>query len=210
MGNYIAYVIVAREFATVRSLFQLFRRTHEDQAATAIHVRPWYPDRCGGLGRLNKYAISFSYFLAAVAFGLLLFTYESVSIYGVQGSLATDPGLWLGVAAYFILAPSLFFLTLGSEHRAMLSEKAEDLHGIAEELDTEYRNIREVHKENSAVLGETIQRIKQLHELYELTAKFPVWPFDIATLRKFVTALLAPLITVAVPVAVPIIAKILA
>jgi len=210
VAGYILYIIVAREIATVRSLFRLFNESSSGhKVVKSVHVRPWHPDRCGGLGRLNKYAIRFSYFIALVALGLSLFTYFSLlkCDYNIYKSLSTDPGLWAAIVAYVVLAPSLFFLTLGSAHRAMHGEKVESLRGISEQLDIEYEKTHRVYKKSSSILAASAEKVRLLHELYELTDKFPVWPFDTATIRRFATAWIAPFLIVALSVGIQTLVK---
>lgn len=203
VGNYMLYIVVAREIAIIRGLYRLFNEGRGgDKEVERVNVQPWHPDGCGGLGQLRDYAIRFSYFLAMVAVVLLLFTYISIDDYGFRDSLITDPGMWAGIVAYIVLAPGLFFLTLGSAHRAMLSEKRSHLHQISNQLDREYQNTRANLSADSAVLGASLDKIRRLHDLYDLTVKFPVWPFDLATLRRFGTAVVAPFITVALPVGI--------
>lgn len=198
-ANYMLYIMVAREIATIRGLFRLFNEGRDGgRGVERVNVQPWHPDGCGGLGRLRDYAIRFSYLVAIVAVALLLLIYDSVSMYGIRGSLINDPGMWAGIVAYVVLAPGLFFLTLGSAHRAMLSEKHSRLRAISTQLDREYQNTSSNLSAEGAVLGTSLDKIKRLHDLYELTVKFPVWPFDLATLRRFGTAVVAPFITVAV------------
>ena len=39
-----------------------------------------------------------------------------------------------------------------------------------------------------------LRRLKALHELHERARRFPVWPFDDASLRKFTASFFAPLL----------------
>ena len=200
LAGYIIFIIIARELATVHSLFRLFNEnTGGQQAADTVNVRPWHPDRCGGLGRLNRYATRFSYFIASVAVGLLFFTYFSISKfeYNILDSVKNDPGLWVAIVAYVILAPALFFLTLGSASRAMRREKVKRLGVISEQLDTEYEITQQLYAGHSIELNSSAQKVRLLHELYVLTDRFPVWPFDAASIRRFTTAWIAPFVPVA-------------
>ncbi|MBI4233394.1 MAG: hypothetical protein HY686_03040, partial [Chloroflexi bacterium] len=190
---YMLGIIVARELATIHGLYRLFNeRLPGGKASETIRVRPWHPDGCGGLHRLNGYSIRFSYLIALCGFGLLLATYLSVRTFTLTGSLKHDPILWLAIAIYLVLAPAVFFLTLGSAHRAMLRSKTEHLRVISEQLDQEYRSAKSNLAAESGVLVAYTEKVKRLHELCNLTAKFPVWPFDATTLRRFAVAVIAP------------------
>ncbi len=203
LGLYMLLMGVARIIVTIRGLFKLFgNKTNEKNDIESIHIQPWHPDKCGGLGKLNKHAIRISYFIAFLGFWLALNVYISVLRFDVQQSLATDTGLWIGVVGYIILAPVIFFLTLASARGAMLRSKTEHLHRISGQLDTAYEEARQFDKNSSINLSKSVKNVKLLNDLYMLTSKFPVWPFDLATVRRFATAWVAPFLPIVILYAV--------
>ena len=91
-------------------------------------------------------------------------------------------------------APILFFLTLGSAHRAMQRDRTKHLRAISEQLDAEYQRIRNSIVGDAAHLAESIEKVKHLREVHELTAKFPVWPFNVASVERFIATVGSPII----------------
>jgi len=89
----------------------------------------------------------------------------------------------------------------------MHGEKVESLRGISEQLDIEYEKTHRVYKKSSSILAASAEKVRLLHELYELTDKFPVWPFDTATIRRFATAWIAPFLIVALSVGIQTLVK---
>lgn len=206
LGFYLIAIIVGRYIATVRGLSWVFSAKEADNRSL-VNLHPWHPDHTGGLGIVSDYAIRMSWFIAAAGLMMLLFAYISVVVRFEEAnqsewasfwaSPARDPGLLIGLTIYLALSPAIFFLTLGAAHRAMLRAKQERLSFLSRQLDSEDKKVTEDLPSGEADLGMTVARIKGLNELYELTRAFPVWPFDITTLRRFLTAVLAPIVTVA-------------
>ena len=215
LGVYILTIMVFRYIATIRGLSSIFHR----DGPLAIILRPWHPDRVGGLGALANYAVHISWFIAVAGLVLLLALYisaalrtDSASVWsnleGIRSSLSNTPGLWLTIAVYLALSPLVFFLTLGSAHRAMAKAKGAQLRLLSDRLDVELRFIQQQlavddsPTSRSTVSAFSMSGIKDLAEVHELTRSFPVWPFDQTTIRRFGTAMGAPFIAIAVPLGV--------
>jgi hypothetical protein len=49
-------------------------------------------------------------------------------------------------------------------------------------------------------LKATIDKVEQLQRIQALTIAFPVWPFDVATLRQFTITVSSPFITIALSI----------
>lgn len=113
-GVYMVCMIAARELSTVIGLWRVFR-------AQNLRLRPLHPDRCGGLGPLNRFALTFAYFLALAGFGLALVSIQSQA----DGHFLRDYMLHVGLGIYAVLAPLTFFGMLGAAHRAMADAKNE-------------------------------------------------------------------------------------
>lgn len=47
-------------------------------------------------------------------------------------------------------------------------------------------------------LETNMMNLKGLHSLYELTSKFPVWPFNIENILRFITSFVSPILVVLV------------
>ena len=194
---YMICIIVAREIAVIRNLYKLLGdRPGGPQSKEVIRVQPWHPDKVGGLGGLNDYAIRFSWFIAVIGFGLALLSYQALR----AATLASSYDLWIAIAVYVVLVPTLFFLALGSAHRAMLREKNSSMEMISNQLNAEYQAIQSILAKPIKASGgvtdvaSSVTNVKHLQELYELTDRFPVWPFDATTIRRFATAVSSPLV----------------
>ena len=194
--------IVARYIATISGLFRIFTA----RSGEIVQLRPWHPDRCGGLSALNEFAMRMTWFIGVV--GLLLFLLSYVSIVSrAQGDpglsdIYSEPVLLVSLVLYGVVSPLAFLLALWPAHRAMGRAKRDRLDMLSSEFDKAYIGAHtalnaEGESRNSLQSGGTlsvdlVNRIKALQDLYDLTKAFPVWPFDIASIRQFFTAFLAP------------------
>jgi len=179
---------------TIVSLRKLF-------TDTSVELSPWHPDRCGGLRGINRYSLNLSYAIAII--GLVLSTL--ILREAQSGTLATYYLGWIGVAAYLVIAPLLFFLPLGTAHAAMRRARDKYLLMLAEEFDLEYGFSSDHVEKDPKKLKLKVEKIQQLKELYKTTEEFPVWPFDIASLRRFLAITSAPLLPGIVSLAVEVI-----
>ena len=150
---------------------------------------------------INRYSLNLSYAIAII--GLVLSTLILREAQG--GTLATYYLGWIGVAAYLVIAPLLFFLPLGTAHAAMRRARDKYLLMLAEEFDLEYGFSSGHVEKDPKKLKLKVEKIQQLKELYKTTEEFPVWPFDIASLRRFLAITSAPLLPGIVSLAVEVI-----
>lgn len=181
---YTVCMIVAKEVITIRSLGKLFEQT-------SINLRPLHPDKCGGLRRLQGYAITVTYAIALAGLGLSLLAYLSFQ----AGHLANNYLLHILLLSYLILAPYFFFATLGTAHQAMKTNKEKFLRNISEQFQSAYADTQKQLGSERAELRNNLDKIEQLQTLHRLTISFPVWPFDMASIRRFVVTTAAPLVT---------------
>lgn len=65
---------------------------------------------------------------------------------------------------------------------------------IAKESYTTYANIQNNLK-TSKIVSQELRKIRELRFLYDLTDKFPVWPFDFQTVRNYFLSASTPIIT---------------
>ncbi len=169
LGWFMAGMIVFREFP-------------------GLELRPLHPDRCGGLGPLNRYAMHFTYLIAIAACGLALLSYMSID----QHRFHLEYSLHVGILLYLVLAPYCFFATLGTAHRAMQQAKDKLVQAVADQFLVDYQAAHQVINKDVRVLKGEIEKVKLLNTLYRTTLRFPVWPFDWSHIRWFFTAVLTP------------------
>lgn len=186
LGVYMVCMVAARQFSNVMSLWHIFRTCQ-------LRLRPFHPDRAGGLSPLSEFTIAFGYFLALAGFGLALLSIQSQA----DGRFSSDYLLHVGLGLYIVLAPLTFFGMLGSAHQAMDEAKARWLAWISNQFDEDYVTAIGALNEESKAFAARLEKVSHLHSLYRLTEAFPVWPFDTATIRRFAAVLAAPLATVA-------------
>jgi len=184
---YTISMIVAKEVTTIRSLGKLFSHT-------SINLRPLDPDMCGGLHRLRDFAIIVTYLIAWAGLGLCLLAYLSFQ----AGHLATDYVLHILLASYLIVAPYCFFATLGTAHQAMKVAKESFLSNISEQFQSIYSETQKQLTLKHGELRESLGKIEQLQTFYKLTQAFPVWPFDVGSIRRFVVTTAAPVLSTVV------------
>jgi hypothetical protein len=184
---YILAMIVVKEVTTILSLGRLFSQA-------SLNLRPLHPDGCGGLRRLRNYAVTVNYLIALAGFDLCLLGYSSFQ----AGHLATDYLLQLFILGYLVLAPYFFFATLGTAHQAMKATKENFLRNISEQFQGVYAEAQKQLSSKQGKLSGSLSKITQLQTLHKLTQSFPVWPYDVRSIQRFVITALSPLLWTAV------------
>lgn len=157
-------------------------------------VRPLYPDRAGGLASLGNFTLRLSYIIALVGVMLVVtpITRNYVVLGTVQFRWTTE--LLTGLIAYVIAAPIVFFAPLGVAHEAMRKAKHQQLLKIAKQFDEVYENLQEGLDDKPSNLEHHSRVLKELQELHKMTSKFPVWPFNLENVTRFLTAYVLPIV----------------
>jgi len=182
-GVYITLMLVSAFVINARVLRQVFRDKE-------FHVNLLHPDRCGGLRILSDYSLKTAYLIAV--FGVLL----SVSIFrfAIFGAVQDYWYILFTVPLYLILSAVCFFVPLGTAHVGMRKAKERLLESISQQFQRDYSLTHGELSNSSNTLKERLDKIEHLQRLYEVTDRFPVWPFDVQTLRRFTISTFAPLI----------------
>ena len=174
------------------------RKVFQSQKVTIL---PKHPDGCGGLGSIGRYLVTMAYAIGVIGLMASTATYANLR----TGGLADAKMLLFGLAVYLVMAPLLFFWPLGTAHRAMVNAKEKELLRLAQEIDSNYQQAKQkIHAEN-ADYQPTIARIESLTKLYAIAQELPVWPFNVAALRRFFTIILTPLVPAVVPIAIELV-----
>ena len=184
--------------STIIILRQLFEHK-------SLNLYPWHPDRCGGLRSISRYSLALSYAIAGL--GLVFSIWTIVEIQA--GTFSDAYHIWLADTMYVVLAPVVFFLPLGTAHAAMQQTKDKLLLELSRQFDQEYKQIVEDMESESKDLGGSVEKIEHLQKLYEIADSFPVWPFDVANLRRFLTVTLAPIIPAVISIGIDVITSVL-
>ncbi len=187
---YVAFMIIIRTIVSAVALDRALRPPAE------VRVWPLHPDKCGGLKAINSYAMGLAYLATISGFGLAALAFNSSR----AGNLSGDWFLWFLMAIYMLGAPAVFFGPLWATHAHMQRVKEEHLQTISERFQKEYKETQKVIREGSEDLSPRISKLDQLRQLYQATDAFPVWPFDLPSLRRFLLAFAAPLVTTALTI----------
>ena len=99
-------------------------------------------------------------------------------------------------AIYFVMAPLGFYFPLWSAHNAMLSARDALVLGISAEFDAVYVRLSNLRSGEADKTEPLLKRIRQLNEERDMVYRFPVWPFDAASLRKFFGLTFTPLVPI--------------
>jgi hypothetical protein len=164
----------------------------------ALEVRPLHPDQAGGLSPLGKFSLNLSYIITIL--GFILATLPMSRNYLAQGTFgfSWSNDVILGLGIYILAAPFAFFAPLSVAHSAMKSTKQKLLLEISQQFEIEYADIQKSIQGDSPKLEERMAHLRGLHALHELTSKFPVWPFNIENILRFLTSFVSPILLVVI------------
>lgn len=187
--EFLFYFILAAGFydlmVVLIAVRELFRKS-------SIRVQPFHPDQAGGLGAVGRFTANIGYAVGAV--GLFL----TIILFQRPPDTAMLYNLMIGAMfmIYFVMAPIGFYFPLWSAHTAMLSARDSHVHNISSEFDTVYARISELRTNDTDKTEQLLKRLRQLSEERDMVYRFPVWPFDASSLRKFFGLAFTPLVPI--------------
>ncbi|MGD9369377.1 MAG: hypothetical protein PVH87_26955 [Desulfobacteraceae bacterium] len=161
-----------------------------------VNVNPMHPDQAGGLLPLGQYALKSTYIIALAGIVAALAEY---SLY-TRGILFTFHYFHIVILIYLIVAPVAFFAPLGTARNAMLNAKNQLLLKISEQFNEDFSEAYKELEGSVEELKTTIDKVEQLQRIQALTVSFPVWPFDITTLRRFALTVSSPFLTIGISI----------
>jgi hypothetical protein len=112
-------------------------------------------------------------------------------------------------ATYVVVALLSFFLPPLTAHRAMDEAKRKLLAEISKQFRQDYTQATARLGSSADELQTHVDKVQNLRALYEMTETFPVWPFDTATLRRFVVAITVPLVPATIELVIAVASAIL-
>lgn len=168
-----------------------------------VRVQPLHPDRAGGLGAVGRFTSNIGYAVGAI--GLFL----TVVLFQRPPGTALLYNIMLGLmfAVYFSMAPISFYFPLWSAHDAMLSVRDTFLRNISSEFDAVHTRLQSMRSKDAEKNEPLLKRLRQLAEERELIERYPVWPFDASSLRKFFGLALSPLVPILTSIFVDLLAN---
>ena len=118
------------------------------------------------------------------------------------GRLLKFPALLMAMGIYLVLSPAMFFGTLATAHAPMQQVKNEQLERLSRQFNRDYLF---VHRRINALdegYRQRFDRLQRVDTLYRTTAAFPVWPFDMSSLRTFGAVFSSPLLLTGTTIAI--------
>jgi hypothetical protein len=176
-------IYISQGIATTFLLFSITRNFE-------IKIWPFHYDNCCGLKAVGYIGLRNQYLLAVVGLDLLALLAVNLKL----GDPRTIPLLVLCLVGYITLGPVIFIGPLLPFRKSMLLAKQAEQQKVATKLQQEYTRIMN-ELDNRVIAKEDEQIIDRLQKLKDLVDRIPVWPFDISTVRRFLTVYIFPLLT---------------
>ena len=155
-----------------------------------LNINPLHPDGCGGLRPLSRYALNTAYLAAIFGVMIGLIEYQFIT----QGLAGINSPLHLLIVLYVVVSLACFFGPLLAAHQGMREAKERLLGAIAKQFQEDYARIQSSLHADAETLKKESAKIQELRSFYTLTNEFPVWPFDVKTLRSYLLSVTTPLI----------------
>ena len=185
MHSFILYLTLSYLALRLHLAYQILRQLFSYK----VNIQPFHTDGCGGLGSLKhqsaKLYLGLLVFGAIAAMGVI----SNTENYGVELFATYNLGL---LASYVIITSVSFFVPLYATSSSMSEAKQKFLKSISER----YRKIQR-NADNDLVGKGSNEDILALGTLRATARTMQVWPFDYATLAKFLAVVSSPLMLVA-------------
>jgi hypothetical protein len=156
----------------------------------SLRIRPFHPDRSGGLRPIGRLAVAVNYFVTLVV------VYFTLTL--VFDEFARQNPVYISIFILFYpLSVMSFFGSLSSAHKKMAKKKEEVLYRLGVTFEYYYQKLtsgsgKEIYDIDSA------DEIAKIHALYEIADRMPVWPFDVRTMARFGSSLALPALIFAI------------
>ncbi len=151
-----------------------------------INIRPFHPDRAGGLKIIGKLVFAVNYFMILImSFLTLLFLFDSFT--------NSQPLYMFMILVFYFLSFYLLFASLNSTHMRMWNAKKKILDTLNNTIDHQHKKLDSEIKNNIFEIKDA-EEMSSLQEFMNVVHKIPVWPFDTNTLLKFFTTITIPLL----------------
>jgi hypothetical protein len=157
-----------------------------------LYILPLHPDHSGGLHPVGRLGLRNQYVLTL--FGLNIVLLVITSVYYLQVPKTLYGLIVAAIVAYLILGPLVFVAPLLPFRGGMLRSKSELLSEVAKRLRVELQRIRG-QLQSETISKEDEELIDRLRKIGAVIDELPVWPFDSATVRKFLVAYVVPVLS---------------
>ncbi len=187
--EYVVFRLLLNCFLGIYWFRQLFNKF-------TIRVRPLHPDGAGGLSPLGNLALSLSYLISVIGISLVLSAITRNLKINQSFGFLFQPDIVAGLIAYAILSPVVFFAPLAVAHHYMEDAKKRFLLKIDEKFGLLFTEIQTSLNSDSDNLILHKKRFKKIKALHAMVKSFPVWPFNVENVTRFVTTYLLPILLV--------------
>jgi hypothetical protein len=149
-----------------------------------VMVRPYHPDRAGGLGFIGDYATKTGYMIGTWGLAIItvLFTEGRQLQTGEQFYLAPLTIVPLGL--YLVFAPFAFLAPLWNGHLAMKRMRDEQLEYTSVEMASILTHITHERLDTEHIKS-GVERLNELEKLNDIILKRPIYPFNVPDLVSY-------------------------
>jgi len=155
----------------------------------SLRMLPFHPDHSGGLRPVGTLGLRNQYGLTV--FGLNVVSLVAVSYLFLDVPRALFALIIAAAVAYGLLGPLVFMGPLLPFRAGMLRTKSELMTEVAQRLRVELQRLR-TQLGSGPITKEDEELIDRLQKVGRVIDDLPVWPFDAATLRRFLAAYILP------------------
>ena len=159
----------------------------------AIELEPLHPDQCGGLKPLSQYSLKTSYIVATYGMIIGLTEYRFI----IRGVIDDFWVIHFSIPIYVILSLAAFFTPLLTAHSKLVAAKKDLLNQISAQFQKDHKELMLlVASSDQEGLEKKQEKINKLEEIYANVCRFPEWPFDATSLRKYFYSSVTPIIPI--------------
>lgn len=170
-----------------------------------VQVHPFHPDNAGGLGVIGRFTTNLSYGIAVIGIALsLAIIQDPASIFNL-----TNFGVIIMFILYLFLTPTIFIVPLWSSHLAMIGYRDRLIQEIAKEFDIIFAKMRAQRSSKIAQRDLFLKRIQELNDERNLIYRFPTWPFNSQSVRRFFSIAFSPLVPVIASIVLDLVSKLI-
>jgi len=184
---YMTAMLVVRQLITTIDVNRVFSRD-------SVPVRFLHPDEAGGLRFLGEHAVGIAPLIVAAGLNLSL-VYVRIIQGGPLGSDTAIYTLPLVTAVYLVGSVVCFTAPLWCAHKEMLATRDRWLDDVSRGFEVQQLAVQEEMRRGdpNAV---SVAKLETARKAWDIGRTFPTWPLNVGNGRKFVAALLAPVVPI--------------
>lgn len=163
-----------------------------------IRVHTLHPDNCGGLGAIGELSMNMN--IIIFLSGLLVAGQIYSCVYILELPIF-NIGTIITIIAYLFISILMAFTPIFITHGSMTKAKNEVLNLVNFEFEAINKSLQEKlrHSKQDEYQDE-LNKIQELHNLYDLINRQPVWPFNITVFYTFIGSIIPPFLVVLIEV----------